>query len=98
MSWLRDIAKFARQLIVIEQKVEGNTERIKQLRKEMNSLTEFSRRVAVIVERNQAEADGRHELLVAQLQNELLKLENKALLAAQRQQQDKGELPLDSVE
>ena len=98
MSWLTDIAKFAKRLIIIEQRVEDNTGRINHLRKELNALTEFSRQVAAIVERNQTAADDRHRLLVAQLQNELLRLENKMLLAARDRQQNKDELPPDPTD
>ncbi|MEL7226406.1 MAG: hypothetical protein AAGL17_16630 [Cyanobacteria bacterium J06576_12] len=62
----------------------------------MNALTGFSRNVAALVEKNQAVADERHNLLVAQLQNELLKLENKMLIAGQERSSRKGELPSDS--
>lgn len=97
MGWLADIAKFTRRLITIEKTLADNTDRISQLRIELNALTEFSRNVAAIVERNQAVADSRHELLVSQLQNELLKLENKMLLSAQNRRYDGGELPPDST-
>ena len=92
MSWLQEVASFAKRLILLEQRVEDNAQTIKELREELKALTEFSRRVAAIVERNQAAADDRHKLLVTQLQNELLRLENRVLVNNQKHQQVKGEL------
>ena len=97
MSWITDIAGLAKQLITIETRVKDNTDDIKDLQQELKELTKFTQKVAVMVERYQTTADSKHDLLIAQLQNELLKLENKMLLAGQNRRNDAGDLPPDSA-
>ena len=97
MSWIADVGRYVRRLVTLEQKVEDNTKEITALRKELRVLSDFSKKVAIIVENNQEVANNRHKLLIVQLQNELLKLENKMLLAGQNRRNDAGDLPPDPM-
>lgn len=95
MSWVKELADFAKQLLTLESRVESNSKEIQAIRQDMKTLVEFSNKVASVVKHNQITANDRHKLLVAQLQNELLKLENQRLISTSSYQQPK-ELPTES--
>lgn len=75
MSWVQDLAAFAKRLLMLETRVETNAEEIKALRQDLKSLTEFTQKIAYAVKRNQEKSEDSHTILVKSLENELLKLE-----------------------
>ena len=77
MSWIQDLASFAKKLLTLEQRVDRNSERIESIHKELIELREFSRNLAYAVSRNQERAEDRESNLALSLENELLKLERR---------------------
>lgn len=77
MSWVNDLASFARRLLDLERRVGSNTEELKALRQDLNQLKDFTREVAYAVKRNQDRAGDRHTNLVLNIENQLLRLERK---------------------
>lgn len=83
MSWVKDLGTLFKEVLTVEKHVEDNAEDIKDLRKELKELTEFTYKVASAVKQYQTEMRGKHELLAANIQNELLLLENRRLRSGQ---------------
>ena len=77
MSWVQDLASFAKRLLTLEGQVESNAEEIKALRQDLKALTEFTQKVAYAVKRNQERAEDKHKNLVLSLKVELLELERR---------------------
>ena len=77
MSWVQDLASFAKRLITLESRVEVNAEEIKALRQDLQALTDFTRKVAYAVKRNEERAEDKRENLVLSLKLELSQLENR---------------------
>ena len=75
MSWVKDLAGFAKQLLMLENRVAANAEEIKELRQDLKTLTEFTQKVAYAVKRNEERRIDQHTILVQQLKIELLELE-----------------------
>lgn len=83
MSWVQDIASFAKRLITLESKVEENAKEIKVLRQDLKALTEFTQKVAYAVKRNEERAEDKRENLVLSLKLELSQLENRLSISRQ---------------
>ncbi|MEM6436011.1 MAG: hypothetical protein AAF773_19480 [Cyanobacteria bacterium P01_D01_bin.115] len=83
MSWVNDLASFAKKLLLLETRVETNTKEIKALRQDLKALTEFTQKVAYAVRRNHEQAGYKHSMLVTKLENELLKLECRLNVSSQ---------------
>jgi len=77
MSWHQELLSFVKRLLKLEERVEKNTEEIKAIRQDLKELTEFTSRVAYAVKNNRGKQEADHKILVLQLENELLKLENR---------------------
>ncbi len=76
-NWVERLAEFAKKLLKLQEQVEKNSEEIKTIRQDLNALTEFTRKVAYAVRSDRERQEADHKILVLQLQNELLKLENR---------------------
>lgn len=83
MSWIDDLASFAKRLITLEDRVVTNAEDITVIRKDLKTLTEFTRKVAYAVKRNEERSEDKHENLVLILKLELAQLENRLSNSAQ---------------
>lgn len=75
MSWIQDIAAVARKLILLESRVETNTEEIKALRQDLKALTGFTQKVAYAVKRNEERQKDQQDILIRDLKIEILNLE-----------------------
>lgn len=77
MSWVQDLAGFARQLLTLEYRVKSNVEEIKGLREDLKALTEFTQKVAYAVKRNEERRVNHQSVLTRDLKIELLELERR---------------------
>lgn len=77
MSWMQDLASFAKRLVTLEDRVETNTKEIEELRKDLKTLTGFTQKVAYAVKRNEERSQDRQDILVRDLKIELLELERR---------------------
>lgn len=77
MSWLNDLASFAKKLLMLESRVETNAKEIKALRQDVKALTIFTQKVAYAVKRNEERRKNQSDILVRDLKIELLKLEGR---------------------
>lgn len=77
MSWHQDLLNFVKRLLKLEERVEKNAEEIAAIRQDLKALTEFTNRVAYAVKSNRERQESDHKILVLQLENELLRLENR---------------------
>lgn len=84
MSLLEKLTSFASDLFKLTQRVDENAEEIAELRRDLKTLADFSRKVAGAVTRNQDKAEDfkervedKHQNLVLSLKVELLELERR---------------------
>lgn len=77
MSWMQDLASFAKRLITLEHRVETNTKEIEDLRRDLKTLTGFTQRVANAVKRNEERRQDQQDILARDLKIELLELERR---------------------
>ena len=80
---LSAIASFGKKLLFLAEQVDKNAEEIKALRQELSTLTEFTHKIARVVQRNQDRAVDKEEILVLKLKNALSELENRLLTSDQ---------------
>jgi predicted nuclease with TOPRIM domain len=77
MSWASDLAKYAKELLLLQSRVVSNSEEIKELRQDLKALTEFTRKVAYAVKTYEQRSEDKRENLVLTLQLELSKLQTQ---------------------
>lgn len=92
MSWIQDLASFAKRLLTLETRVETNAEEIKSLREDLKALTGFTQKVAYAVKRNEERSQDKQENLILSLKLELAELENR-LHASSRTSSLNGSIP-----
>jgi hypothetical protein len=77
MSWVSDLAEFAKRLLTLESRVETNSEEIKELRQDLKALTQFTQKVAYAVKTYEERAEDKRENLVLSLKLELANLKTE---------------------
>lgn len=77
MTWLKEFSEFARKLLLLQDRVERNSEEINALRKDLNALTNIVHQVARTVESQREKQEDAHRILILQLENQLLRFEKR---------------------
>ncbi|MEM8641489.1 MAG: hypothetical protein AAGG51_22140 [Cyanobacteria bacterium P01_G01_bin.54] len=93
MSWIDELTKLVKNLLDLKKNIDNNTTRLETLRKDLDALNDFTRKVAQVVRenrsqitRNQEKNESDREILVLRLENALLSLENRLMNNAPRGQ------------